>query len=257
MPFSDQSLFQEFDMPSNIGPILSICIPTYNRGSLLFHCLKSITEQEIFQNSHEIEIVVSDNASEDGTSHVVDFFRRQYPDKIRYHRNETNIRDRNFEKALSLGRGSYLKLVSDTFLFKKDGLTAMLDTVKAHQHNRSILCFTNDISRGADLICSSLDQFVAAASYITTWIGAFGIWRADFEKLDDFSHYAERQLAQTEIVLKAVAEHKQAVIINANFCDIQHVWSKGGYNIAEVFGYNYLSLLEHYVSTGEISKSNR
>ena len=33
--------------------ILSLCIPTFNRGSLLFHCLKSITEQDVFQSSEE------------------------------------------------------------------------------------------------------------------------------------------------------------------------------------------------------------
>ncbi|MCX8512062.1 MAG: glycosyltransferase, partial [Chthoniobacteraceae bacterium] len=44
---------------------LSICIPTFNRSQYLRLTLESITNQELFQNSDEIEIVISDNCSSD------------------------------------------------------------------------------------------------------------------------------------------------------------------------------------------------
>ena len=234
--------------------VISLCIPTFNRGSLLFHCLKSITEQDVFQNSEEVEVVVSDNASEDWTGRIVDFFVQQYPDKIRYHRNETNIRDKNFEKVLSLGRGTYLKLINDSFLLTRDSLKEMLAFIKEYSGKKPPLFWGNTEARGGDrLYCSSLDDFVSHASYYTTWTGTFGIWREHFEKIEDFSFYADKHLAQAEVLLKSVASHGAAVIYNRRFCHVQHVWKKGGYNVAEVFGNNYLSLLEEYLKKGLVS----
>lgn len=43
--------------------LLSICIPTYNRASIIRDCVDSCLEI----NSKNIEIVVTDNASTDGT----------------------------------------------------------------------------------------------------------------------------------------------------------------------------------------------
>src|SRR5574344_233019 len=97
-------------------PLISICIPTYNRGNILFRCLKSICAQNIFKNTSQIEIIISDNVSEDSTPYIVNYFKKKFPDKIFYYRNDTNISDRNFPKALSYGHGIFLKLLNDTFI---------------------------------------------------------------------------------------------------------------------------------------------
>ena len=234
--------------------ILSICIPTYNRGSLLFHCLKSITEQDIFRNTSKIEIVISDNASEDWTKNIVEFFIRQHPHKIHYHQNKENIQDRNFETALSLGRGTFLKLVNDSFIFHDGALEAMVHIIEKYSRERPILFFSNGNIRKGDIIpCSSLDEFITEASYLITWTGGFGLWHDDFERRKDFSRYAGKRLAQTEVLLSAVASTRKSVIDNRTFCHVQYVWNKGGYNIAEVFGRNYLTLLYSYVKNGYIS----
>lgn len=242
------------DMSCNNLPFLSLCIPTFNRGSLLFHCLKSITEQDIFQNSEKVEVVVSDNASGDWTGRIVDFFVQQYPGKIRYHRNDRNIKDKNFERALSLGRGAYLKLINDTFLLTEDSLKEMLSFLKEHIEKKPVLFWANTEAKGSEKsFCTSFDDFIERASYYTTWTGGFGIWREHFEKIVDFSSYADKKLAQTEVLLKTVASHGTVAIYNRRFCNVQHVWKKGGYNVAEVFGNNYLSLLEGYLKKGLIS----
>ena len=50
-------------------PLLSICIPTYNRAELLDYCLEGLREFERYDIP--FEIVVSDNASEDQTPDVL------------------------------------------------------------------------------------------------------------------------------------------------------------------------------------------
>ncbi|NCC37176.1 MAG: glycosyltransferase, partial [Chloroflexia bacterium] len=50
-------------------PLLSICIPTYNRADLLEYCLEGLREFERYDVP--FEVVVSDNASEDRTLEVL------------------------------------------------------------------------------------------------------------------------------------------------------------------------------------------
>ena len=71
------------------SPLLSICIPTYNREKYLQECLDSIIGQEGF-STQDIEIVISDNASQDGTMSLVESYKAKYPN-IQYFRNAENI----------------------------------------------------------------------------------------------------------------------------------------------------------------------
>ena len=57
-------------------PLLSICIPTYNRAEYLEKSLDSLVNQENFS---QIEVVISDNASTDATSDVCRKFTERYP----------------------------------------------------------------------------------------------------------------------------------------------------------------------------------
>ena len=53
-------------------PLLSICIPTYNRAHYLKECLGSIVAQFDDRDVRDnVEVVVSDNASPDNTRELV------------------------------------------------------------------------------------------------------------------------------------------------------------------------------------------
>ncbi len=91
-------------------PLLSICIPTYNRADVLDLVLKNIIENRGFDES--IEIVISDNASTDNTFEIckkyIDVFQN-----IKYFRNGKNVRDENFWLVLNRATGKYRKLQND------------------------------------------------------------------------------------------------------------------------------------------------
>jgi len=81
-------------------PLLSICIPTYNREKYLDKCINSIVNQKWF-NWNDIEIIISDNASEDNTLKLVQTYKRKYKN-IYYFRNKKNLwYDRNLDNALT------------------------------------------------------------------------------------------------------------------------------------------------------------
>jgi abequosyltransferase len=93
------------------NPVLSICIPTYNRAVYLGQLLSSITSQAEHVNSC-IEICISDNASTDDTAGVVGTFSNSSCFNIVYSRNASNIGpDANFLKVVEIASGDYCWIV--------------------------------------------------------------------------------------------------------------------------------------------------
>ena len=84
----------------------TIGIPTFNRAELLSIAI----EAALSQSYPELEIIVSDNASTDETPTVV----RQFGDRVRYVRNESNIGAvANFRKVAELATGEFFSWLQD------------------------------------------------------------------------------------------------------------------------------------------------
>ncbi len=99
-------------LSQNTSPLLSICIPTFNRRKYLKECLDSIITQEAF-NEQDIEIVISDNASEDDTTTLVKEYMDLHPNIV-YHRNEENIGAiKNVMNLPNIANGEYVWYLSD------------------------------------------------------------------------------------------------------------------------------------------------
>lgn len=107
-------------------PILSICVPTYNRAARLRQCLLSITGAlEAFGD--QVELLVSDNASTDETSLVVQEFQERFS-RLRYHRNAENVgAERNFRLCGEMARGDYVWLIGDDDSIVPDAVGTVLD----------------------------------------------------------------------------------------------------------------------------------
>lgn len=95
-------------------PTISICIPTFNRKEFLLECLQSITFQ--FKNKtimKKVEIIISDNASTDGTKKLVLKYKKKF-NNIYYFRNNKNIGGiKNAIKAAKYAKGDYIWFFSD------------------------------------------------------------------------------------------------------------------------------------------------
>lgn len=103
-------------------PLVSVCIPAYNRGKMLRACLWSVVRQSL----SDLEIIVVDNDSEEDLKKVVLGFNDP---RIHYYRNKINVgAANNFDRAAKLARGEYLKFVcSDDLLLP----TCLEESVKA------------------------------------------------------------------------------------------------------------------------------
>lgn len=89
------------------SPLLSIVVPTYNRKEMLGEALSGILRQSL----RDIEVIVVDDCSSDGTEEYV----RSIPDeRVRYIRREKNMGVHyNYSLGLSNARGKYIVFHDD------------------------------------------------------------------------------------------------------------------------------------------------
>ena len=110
---------------------LSICIPTYNRKTFLVELLDSVIPQLV----DSVEIVISDNASTDGTDSLINDYCKNYKN-IFYHRNEKNIGpDLNYLKSVEHAKGDYCWLFGSDDAFKEGSIARLLDEIEKKEHD--------------------------------------------------------------------------------------------------------------------------
>jgi len=234
--------------------LLSICIPTFNRSNQLEQTLYSITSQKIFQESNKIEIVISDNFSNDNTESVAQEFQKNFPNKIVYKKTTENILDKNFEKVLSMASGTYLKLNNDTLKHKENSLEKLLDLIEKNINKKPILFFSNGALKYFKLLKGEgLNFFISNVSYNSTWIASFGIWKETFDTISDFNKNNKLQLVQTDILFQTVNSKKSIIIDDEVHFETLNTSIKGGYDLVEIFFDNYKSLLKRELIQNNIT----
>lgn len=239
-------------------PILSICIPTYNRSEYLERALEAYVSNISFDNS--VEIVISDNASTDDTFLVAEKYSKRYPN-IKYYRNETNVKDVNFVLALDRASGLYAKLMNDNAIITHSGLSYIKEEILQHIEDRTPMFFTNGIlfnhKKVDSLLCESFDDFIVSLSFYVTAIMTFGCWKNDWALVSDKMRYSHLQLSQDDWTYQIVEHYQKAILCTNNYCNSLDLTSKQrkGYNWFEVHVSNYYKILQPYIDKGLLSKS--
>jgi abequosyltransferase len=105
---------------------ISICIPTYNRKDFLRILLESIISQS---DPRLVEIVVSDNASNDGTSLMIERIKKRYPNLIYYKAAENLGADRNYLSSVEQATGRYCWLMGSDDAIKPGSINRLLNYI--------------------------------------------------------------------------------------------------------------------------------
>ena len=232
-------------------PLLSICIPTYNRSKYLDQCLGALVNQERFD---EIEVVISDNCSTDDTESVGIRYQNDYPNII-YFRNEDNVRDKNFSLALNRATGCLRKLTNDTVIYKSGSVKYMLEAAEANVDDRRQVYFLSTGQLSADSVCAdTLDEYINTAGINLTWIRSLAIWEEDCEDLGIMEDNAKSQLGQIPFLLHDSEKHGGAVIYDRVIMDSIEVDKKNvSYGIYKVFYESFLGFIKAKVDEGKVS----
>ena len=114
-------------------PLLTIAVPTYNRHGCLEELLTVLAPQ--LANETRVELVISDNASQDDTPRVVESFQQRGL-VLTYLRNETNIGpDANFIRCYQAARGEYVWIFGDDDIIVPGGLRVLLGHLETRKYD--------------------------------------------------------------------------------------------------------------------------
>jgi glycosyltransferase involved in cell wall biosynthesis len=122
---------------------LTIGIPTWNRRKYLERLVDNTLNQIKKFNFNDIEILISDNASDDGT---FELYKKKYAKekKIRYHRNKINLKCKgNILKIIEKARGEFIWFLGDDDLIIKDKLPQIMNLIS----ERKKIFLLNSISK--------------------------------------------------------------------------------------------------------------
>lgn len=241
-------------MGDNIRPLISICIPTYNRADILRKSLDSYIECYGFDE--EVEIVISDNASSDTTQDVGEFYSSKYSN-IKYFRNDINIRDRNFPLSLERATGEYLKLMKDNLILSKHGIKYLKEAVRKNIEERKTIFFTNGFLYNSPLndayTCNDFNDFIVHTSYRITAITFFGCWREQWPLVVEREKYSKLQLAQDDWIYQLLLQKSESILYTKKFYSAIEAGKRSGYNWFEVHVDNYYQILHPYIEKGFVS----
>lgn len=109
-------------------PLLSICIPTYNRADLLKRTLRSFED-----GNKEVEVVICDNSNNIDSRKVAEETMQTFIGSWAYYKNEPPIGPiENVNKAVRLSRGKFIYVLHDDDFLYPGGLLAILAKLKQY-----------------------------------------------------------------------------------------------------------------------------
>ena len=109
-------------------PLVSVVIPTLNRKELLLYAIRSV----LGQSYKNIQLVVHDNNSTDGTDRLLD---QHFQDpRLEYHRSDIDLTmTQNWSAGLKYVRGEYFVRLDDDNVFFPDFIQRSVDAVTRDQ----------------------------------------------------------------------------------------------------------------------------
>jgi glycosyltransferase involved in cell wall biosynthesis len=120
-----------------VNPLISIGMPVYNEEKFIADAISSIVSQS-YQN---FELIISDNASTDGTQRIcTEYASKDY--RIRYYNNQKNIgASNNFNLVFHLSKGEYFMWASGHDTRTKDFLSESIRRLSSNKN--AVLCYSD------------------------------------------------------------------------------------------------------------------
>lgn len=238
---------------NNDSPLLSICIPTYNREKFLRESLESLIKQiNDLPNPSIIELIISDNCSTDNTETVVRSIINTRGGII-YIRNSRNLgMDGNFVNCFKRAKGKYIWLLGDDDYLIECKLSLIIEQLESGDFGLIHLAQENNTNRAQEY--SNYQTFVSKISYYITFISA-NIVKREYVKEIDFEEYFGSLFSQIPLYLTA-AKGKNNLIIYDKILDTgKNSSQNGGYNLFKTFVTTYLSIIRpFYISRKAFNK---
>lgn len=186
----------------NEKPLLSICIPTYNRDYLLDKTLQLLCP---IAKRFSIPIFISDNGSVDDTQLVIKKYSADY-DVIGFKQEQNLGSDKNFEFLLTHAIGKYRWLLGDSTIIDENELSQLIDKLV---HNDYSFVVTGTLRR-TDLLLSEnvyTDQnaLLKELGWHMTYVSVL-IYNEKVVSKCNYQRYYNSYYLQTGVIFEYIAQ---------------------------------------------------
>lgn len=231
---------------------LSLCIPTYNRASLLREALQSIAGQVC----HGVEVVVCDNNSSDETGEVVDEFRPLFSNVTYFCWPENMGADRNVLKTIEVANGEYCWLLGDDDQLEAGALNHVFTLLDQGFD----LIYLNAMSYDSDMQhrsgptlssfeCRDADQTLSSLASWITFISSICVKRNEYLKYHEMClAHIGTGFAHCYPVLNVMRNGKNC-IVSETLVKFR-AGNTGGYNIFNVFIKEFGKIMDYASEIG-------
>ncbi|NET57877.1 MAG: glycosyltransferase family 2 protein [Symploca sp. SIO2E6] len=115
---------------NNSAPLVSFGLPVYNASEPY---LRQLLDSLLAQSIEDLEVVISDNASDNGTQEICEEYASRDP-RVRYHRNPENIGQvDNFNQVLKLAQGKYFRWIGSDDWLEPDYASRCVEALEAQK----------------------------------------------------------------------------------------------------------------------------
>lgn len=107
------------------SPLVSVCIVTFNHEKYIHDCVMSVIGQA---GDVDLEILVGDDLSTDGTQVIMESLAEEFPQLVRYRRNSMRLGPAgNYLSLIERSRGSLIAHLDGDDLWAPGKLKAQVD----------------------------------------------------------------------------------------------------------------------------------
>lgn len=234
----------------NNQPILSICIPIYNRIAFLKRHLEQFMKcRELFDEN--VHLFISDNCSNDDLQSLIN----EYSNKglnIDYSRNKENIGpDGNFIKCFNSAKGKYIWLLGSDDIPVDGFVERLVDILENHDYG---YLFLENYCDDKQVI--EYDDAGDILQKINVWITfmSANIFKTEFVKNVRGEDYMGTYLIQVPYFLEGIVAGQTNAVINYTWIqDGNDAANNGGYNFFKVFVDNLLAIVYKKVENHQLN----
>ena len=249
--------------PEAAMPVLSLCVPTYNRAALLPQSLRSILGQITPEMRQSVEVVILDNASPDDTPAVDAGAQADFPDApVRYLRRPENIgADANLCDAPNQARGQFVYLISDDDVLLPGAVERLLQLIGDHPDldaftlnlyefwdspDEEAVCYFTKPPH--DRILHSRDEALWEMNSLIIFLSSMAFRRENVAGRD-YSRFQGTYMAQAFMFLDALAPGRGLYVTIQPYL-ARRADNHEGYRFFQVFVTNWAALMRYALSVG-------
>ena len=239
-------------------PLLTIAIPTWNRAQILDKALFAVLSQ-IENNKDNIEIIVSDNASNDNTDEIIKKHLEKFSalNIIHNTQSENTGYFGNFKKCRELSNGAYFWLLSDNDYIGNGLIDYLLNILKNVTPSFVFLKdwkHANEVSTKFNYSTNTypVDKAIETFNYKTTLISAVIFQNDKINDKEIFNDFNGNTFLGFSLFLESLNKKQKAVEITGTSLYIND--TKVSFNAFKSFALDLITCIKYATNKNILSE---